>query len=188
MGSVKEVTEHQSTHRLLIEGEGLSDMSVGGSISVSGVCLTATAVDGSVIAVDVVPETLSRTTLGDVEPGDRINLERPMAANGLFDGHLVQGHVDGLGTVTAVETGEGGTVLSVRAPESLQPYLVEKGSIAIDGVSLTISGVEGPVFTVALIPTTLEVTTLGLRKSGDGVNLEVDIIAKYVEKMLKARS
>ena len=188
MGSVKEVTEHQSTRRLLIEGEGLSDMSVGGSISVSGVCLTATSVDGSVIAVEVVPETLSRTTLGDIEPGDRINLERPMAADGLFDGHLVQGHVDGLGTVTAVETEEGGTVLSVRAPESLQPYLVEKGSIAIDGVSLTVTGVEGPVFTVALIPTTLEVTTIGLRKSGDGVNLEVDIIAKYVEKMLKARS
>lgn len=187
MGSVKEVTEHESAHRLLLEGAALSDLSVGGSIAVDGVCLTVAEVDGSVVAVDVVPETLARTTLGSIEPGDQINLERPMTAEGVFDGHMVQGHIDGVATVVSVEQGDGGTVMTVRAPESLEPYLVEKGSITIAGVSLTITGVEGPLFSVALIPTTLGVTTLGLRKPGDGVNLEVDIIAKYVEKMLKAR-
>ncbi len=187
MGSVKEVTEHESARRLLLEGAVLSDLSVGGSIAVDGVCLTVTEIDGSVVAVDVVPETLARTTLGSIEPGDQINLERPMTAAGVFDGHMVQGHIDGVATVVSVEQGDGGTVMTVRAPETLEPYLVEKGSITIAGVSLTITGIEGPVFSVALIPTTLGVTTLGLRKPGDGVNLEVDIIAKYVEKMLKAR-
>ncbi len=187
MGSVKEVTEHESARRLLLEGAALSELSTGGSIAVDGVCLTVTEVDGSVVAVDVVPETLARTTLGNIEPGDAFNLERPMTAAGVFDGHMVQGHIDGVATVVSVEEGASGTVMTIRAPKSVEPYLVEKGSIAISGVSLTIASVEGPLFNVALIPTTLAVTTLGLRKSGDGVNLEVDIIAKYVEKILKAR-
>jgi len=139
------------------------------------------------LAVDIVPETLARSTLGSLVPGGKVNIERPMRADGRFDGHIVQGHVDGVGTVREVSVDGGGVVMRVGAPEELMPYVVEKGSITIDGVSLTIAGLSEGGFDVALIPHTLEVTTLGLLKPGDTVNLEMDVLAKYVERLLRAR-
>jgi riboflavin synthase len=149
----------------------------GDSVAVDGVCLTA--VDGTRLAFDVVDETLARTTLGALKAGDRVNLEPALRAGEPLGGHLVQGHVDGLGRVRS--TGE---PVWIDAPPELLRYCVEKGSITVDGVSLTIAGLDDAGFAVALVPHTLEATTLGTLALGDPVNLEVDILAKYVEKLL----
>lgn len=188
IGTVKDVSDHREGKRLVISGTDLGELAVGASIAVNGVCLTAVAVDPSEVTLDLVPETLSRTTLAEAGAGDPVNLERPMPANGRFDGHVVQGHVDAIGRVVAVEKGDEGTVVVISAPEQLMPYVVEKGSITVDGVSLTVASVSETSFRVALIPHTLEITTLGLRNSGDAVNLETDIIAKYVERLLDTQS
>jgi len=159
----------------------------GASIAVDGVCLTATDLDGGTFTADVMAETLRRTTLGGLRPGARVNLERPLAADGRFGGHIVQGHVDGVGTVTGRTPGDRWEVVRVALPADLARYVVEKGSIAVDGVSLTVAAVDdadGPGFTVSLIPETLARTTLGVRGPGEPVNLEVDVLAKYVERML----
>lgn len=165
----------------------LGGLHEGDSVSVNGVCLTATTFDESGFTVDVVPETLQRSNLGRLEVGNTVNLERPMRADGRLDGHIVQGHVDGTGTVTgAGATAEGGYLLEVAPDPSLMRYIVEKGSITIDGVSLTVAAVGESEFAVALIPHTLEVTNLGQRGTGALVNLEVDVIAKYVERLMEA--
>lgn len=160
----------------------------GESISVNGVCLTVTDVAGDTFTVDVMAETLRRSSLASADAGSPVNLERAMPADGRFGGHVVQGHVDGTGTVLAVEPGDRWVVVRVGLPPRLRRYVVEKGSIAVDGVSLTVAGVGGsddaPWFTVSLIPTTLELTTFGARQPGDTVNLEVDVLAKYVEAQL----
>jgi riboflavin synthase len=187
-GSVVEVDDDAGVRRLTLEAGDLADLSVGDSIAVNGVCLTAVAVQDSKVDVEVVHETLSRSSLGAVQAGDPVNLERPMAAQGRFDGHIVQGHVDGVGTVSEVVDDGEGRSLTIEVPPGLARYIVEKGSITVDGVSLTVSDVGSDRFEVALIPHTLEVTTLGLRQKGDPVNLEVDIIAKYVERLLGAGS
>ena len=158
----------------------LEDAEVGGSIAVNGCCLTVVDLGPGWWAADVVPETLSRTTLGALVPGDPVNLERPLRLSDRLGGHLVQGQVDGVGEVLAPEP-----ELSVRAPASVRPYLVEKGSVAVDGCSLTVASVDGDRFGVAIVPHTAAVTTLGRRRPGDPVNLEVDIVAKYVERLLK---
>jgi riboflavin synthase len=187
MGTVVEVSENETGRRMLLSGSGLEEIPVGASISVNGVCLTAVTVEDGTVALDVIPETLQRSNLGALTPDARVNLERPMPADGRFDGHIVQGHVDGVGEVTRVETDlSGGVLMTVNVPEDLRHYVVEKGSVTIDGVSLTVAGITDDGFTVALIPHTLEVTTLGLRKPGDDVNLEMDVLAKYVERLLKA--
>jgi riboflavin synthase len=187
MGTVVEVSESETGRRMLLSGSGLEEIPVGASISVNGVCLTAVTVEDGTVALDVIPETLQRSNLGALTRHARVNLERPMPADGRFDGHIVQGHVDGVGEVTRVETDlSGGVLMTVNVPEDLRHYVVEKGSVTIDGVSLTVAGITGDGFTVALIPHTLEVTTLGLRKPGDDVNLEMDVLAKYVERLLKA--
>lgn len=186
LGAVVAVAGDDSGSRLTIDLGPLDGMAIGDSISVSGVCLTAVDVEGSQVSVEVVPETLSRTSLGSLVQGSSVNLERAMAADGRFDGHIVQGHVDGVGTVTGVADEGDGKRMSIQSPTPLLRYIVEKGSITADGVSLTVAGVEGDTFEIALIPHTLEVTTLGLRKAGDRVNLEVDVLAKYVERLLKA--
>ena len=160
--------------------ETAAALAVGDSVSVSGACLTATAVGNGSFSVTAVPETLSRTTLGRLEAGGEVNLEPALHAGDALGGHFVQGHVDGVGRVASIEDGR---VWVEAAPEILR-YCVEKGSITVDGVSLTIAGLRDGAFEVALIPHTLEVTTLGALEPGDEVNLEVDVLAKYVEKLI----
>jgi riboflavin synthase len=186
LGTVVSVTDGDAARRVVISAPGLGGVAVGASVAVNGVCLTAVEVAESEVAMEIVPETLDRTSLGRLAVGDRVNIELPLPANGRFDGHVVQGHVDGVGRVAAVEEEDAGVSLEVEAPAELLAYIVEKGSITVDGVSLTVSGLTDSGFTVALIPHTLAVTTLGLRKPGDPVNLEVDILAKYVERLLRA--
>ena len=157
-----------------------SQLGIGDSVSVSGACLTATAVSNGSFSVTAVAETLSRTTLGRLSAEDDVNLETAARVGDPLGGHFVQGHVDGLGRVASV--GDDGRVWLEARPEILR-YCVEKGSIAVDGVSLTIAGLREGAFEVALIPHTLEVTTLGTLEPGDEVNLEVDVLAKYVEKL-----
>ena len=186
LGEVTAMAETETGRRVVLSGPGLGDLPVGASLAVNGVCLTAVSVSDDTVTLDIVPETLQRTNLGELEVGGQVNLERPMPAGGRFDGHIVQGHVDGVGTVTEVATDpDGGVVMTVQVPEALLRYLVEKGSVTIDGVSLTVAALTAEGFTVALIPHTLEVTTLGSRKAGDRVNLEMDVLAKYVERLLR---
>ena len=158
----------------VIEGTEVDD-----SISVNGCCLTVVALGDGWWEADVVAETIERTSLGNLQPGDPVNLERAVRYSDRLGGHMVQGHVDGIGTVLAP-----GPDLRIRIPEHLDRYLVEKGSITVDGVSLTCFDVRDGAFAVALIPHTLEVTTLGSYAEGDNVNIEVDVIAKYVERLL----
>jgi riboflavin synthase len=176
----------------------LEDVSLGDSISVNGVCLTVTGVEpdgdgSSVWSTDVMAETLRRSSLGALADGDPVNLERAVAAGGRLGGHVVQGHVDGVGTVVSRTPSEHWDVVRVALPPRLARYVVEKGSITVDGVSLTVSALSAaddpePWFEVGLIPATLRETTLGRRAPGDPVNLEVDVIAKYVERLLGARA
>ncbi|MCZ6504554.1 MAG: riboflavin synthase [Actinobacteria bacterium] len=187
IGSVLEVAEQTEGLRLVLSGQGLVELPVGASIAVNGVCLTAVKVEGERVTVEVIPETLNRTNLSEVGPGGSVNLERPMRADGRFDGHIVQGHVDGVGVVSAISHDDGGTMMTIEAPAALMSFIVEKGSITVDGVSLTVAAMTEGSFSVALIPQTLDFTTLGLRKPGDTVNLENDVIAKYVERLLEAR-
>jgi len=162
-------------------------LETGESVAVNGACLTVTARRGTRFLVDVSPETLARTTLGRLEPGTRVNLERSLRLGDRVGGHLVQGHVDGVGRLEAVRPDGDWMAYRFRAPRALAPYLVEKGSIAVDGVSLTVFGCRGPSFTVALVPHTLAETTLGERHPGDPVNLEADVLLKQIEAMLRAR-
>jgi len=165
----------------------VSDAVHGASIAVNGVCLTVVEHDAEGFTVDVMAETLRRSSLGALRPGDRVNLERAMRADGRFGGHVVQGHVDGTSTVTARTPGDRWETVELSLPRDLTGYVVEKGSITVDGVSLTVASVGDDAFTVSLIPTTLALTTLGHKGVGDPVNLEVDVIAKYVERLLEHR-
>ncbi len=187
MGQVTRIAPQSGLTRLVVNLGPLDGIAVGDSVSVNGVCLTAVDVAPESMAVEVVEESLSRSTLGDLVVGESVNLERAMPATSRFGGHIVQGHVDGVGVVQAVDDEEGSRRMAIDVPEELRRYVAEKGSISIDGVSLTIAAVSETGCEVALIPHTLEATTLGLRKSGDRVNLEVDVIAKYVERILEFR-
>lgn len=168
--------------RLRLQGpEVLSDVELGASIAVNGCCLTVVAwdTDAGWFDVDVTQETFDRTQLGDLQPGDRVNLERPVRLSDRLGGHLVQGHVDAVGVIVNPAPD-----LKVKVPEGLHRYLVEKGSVTVDGVSLTVVDPASDGFTVALIPHTMEVTTLGFKGAGDRVNIEVDVMAKYAESLL----
>jgi riboflavin synthase len=187
LGGVLEMTSTDTGKRLVIEGGEIASLAVGASLSVNGVCLTAVEVSGDRVVVDVIPETLARTNLGDLTSGSKVNLERAMSAEGRFDGHIVQGHVDGVGTITEISQDGDGTIMRIGVEDQLARYLVEKGSVTVDGVSLTVAGIDPGSFTVALIPHTLEVTNLGLRRAGEKVNLEMDVLAKYVERLLEHR-
>jgi riboflavin synthase len=188
LGTVVALDTAADSARLTISGPLVtSDAEHGASIAVNGVCLTVVTHGEGQFSVDVMAETLRRSSLGALHPGDRVNLERAMAASGRFGGHVVQGHVDGTGTITARTPGERWEVVEVSLPADLTPYVVEKGSITVDGVSLTVVDVTDDAFTVSLIPTTLELTTLGTKGVGDPVNLEVDVLAKYVERLLATR-
>ncbi|MEU3449728.1 riboflavin synthase [Streptomyces thermolilacinus] len=159
----------------------------GDSIAVNGVCLTVVEHEGDEFTADVMAETLKRSSLGALTVGSRVNLERPMVADGRFGGHIVQGHVDGTGTIVERTPSENWEVVRISLPAELARYVVEKGSITVDGVSLTVVEAGADHFTVSLIPTTLALTTLGHKQPGDPVNLEVDVIAKYVERLLGTR-
>jgi riboflavin synthase len=188
LGTVVALDTAADSARLTISGPLVtSDAEHGASIAVNGVCLTVVTHGEGQFTVDVMAETLRRSSLGALHPGDRVNLERAMAASSRFGGHVVQGHVDGTGTITARTPGERWEVVEVSLPADLTPYVVEKGSITVDGVSLTVVDVTDDAFTVSLIPTTLELTTLGTKGVGDPVNLEVDVLAKYVERLLATR-
>lgn len=163
----------------------LEDVHVGDSIATNGVCLTVTAVRGGCFTADVMNETLRRSSLGSLTPGSRVNLERAMAANGRFGGHIVSGHIDGTGTVVSVRRDDIAVWYTIRTTPQLMRYIVEKGSIAIDGISLTVAAVETDRFSVSIIPHTVQETTLGEKRPGATVNLENDIIGKYVEKLMQ---
>lgn len=174
--------------RITIEGPTvLSDANLGDSICVNGVCLTVAEQNGDQFTADVMSETINRTTIGDLLAGSQVNLERPVTLATRLGGHLVQGHVDAVGVVSAREHSENWDVVTITPPKDLLKYVVEKGSITIDGTSLTVSAVTDTTFSVSLIPATLEKTTLGIRQIGDRVNLEVDVLAKYVEKLVAAQ-
>lgn len=165
-----------------------SDAEVGASVSVNGVCLTVVERSEAHLAFDVSEETLRRTSFARLSEGDHVNLERPLTLASRLGGHLVQGHVDGVGEVVKVEPEKDGAAwVTIRAPMDLRRYLVEKGSVCVDGVSLTVAALDGDTFAVALIPHTLATTTLGSAQPKDPVNLEVDVIAKYVEALLEGR-
>ncbi len=185
LGTVVELDRGAESARMRVRGPLVtSDAGLGDSIAVNGVCLTVTEVaDGEFIA-DVMDETLQRTGLGALEPGSAVNLERPLTLASRLGGHLVQGHVDVTTTVIERTPGDNWEVVRFGLPEAVARYVVEKGSITIDGVSLTVAGVSEGSFSVSLIPTTLKLTTLGSKGPGELVNLEVDVIAKYVERML----
>ena len=185
VGTVVAVERAGEDARLRLRGPLVTEgTQVGHSIAVDGVCLTVTDVADGTFAVDVMPESLRRSTLGDLAVGSPVNLERAVLAGGRLDGHIVQGHVDGVGRIALRRPGPRWDEVEVALPAALARYVAEKGSIAVSGVSLTVTHVTDDAFGIALIPTTLEVTTLGRLGVGDRVNLEVDVIAKYVERLL----
>ena len=187
LGVVVAVEERGDSARITVRGPVVtSDAGHGDSIAVNGVCLTVVTNEGGAFTADVMAETLRRSSLGAVRPGGRVNLERALRLSDRLGGHLVQGHVDGTGEVLRVTPDEHWTVVRVSLPAALARYVVEKGSITVDGVSLTVSAVADDWFEVSLVPTTLALTTLGRKGTGDPVNLEVDVTAKYVEKLLRA--
>lgn len=175
--------------RLTIASHGvLRGMELGRSMAVNGVCLTVASFDSASFTVDVMAETLRRTNLGMLKPGQRVNLERALALGGQLGGHLVQGHVDGTGTLVSISRDAGVSLLRFQAPSSIMRYIVEKGFIAIDGISLTVVDSDADSFRVSIVDFTWQHTTLSDRRVGDLVNLEVDIIAKYVERFMQPRS
>ncbi|HHV20430.1 MAG TPA: riboflavin synthase [Propionibacterium sp.] len=190
LGEVRSLEVGPESAILTVHGPTVvSDARHGASISVNGVCLTVVEHDDETFKVDVMAETLKRSNLGKLAAGDRVNLERAMRADGRFGGHIVQGHVDGAARITARTPGDNWEVVRITLPEDLARYVVEKGSVTVDGVSLTVSALgrddtDHVYFEVSLIPTTLELTTLGRKKPGDMVNIEVDVLAKYVERLL----
>ncbi|GAA1400427.1 riboflavin synthase [Pseudonocardia kongjuensis] len=187
VGEVVDVRTDDDVVVLTVRAALAAEVGHGESVAVNGCCLTAVVPEGTgpgpTLTLELVPETLKRTSLGAVAPGSGVNLERAVPAGGRLDGHIVQGHVDGVGTLVSRDPGERSDALRFSLPAELSRYVVEKGSIAVDGVSLTVAAVYPDGFGVALIPTTLADTTLGARTPGDPVNLEVDVIAKYVERM-----
>ncbi|OPG07639.1 riboflavin synthase [Microbispora sp. GKU 823] len=187
LGEVVALEPRGDSARLTVRGAVVTgDARHGDSIAVNGVCLTVAGAEGDSFTADVMKETLDRSSLGALRPGSRVNLERAVRADQRLGGHIVQGHVDGTGEVLSREPGEHWEVVRLSLPANLARYVVEKGSIAVDGVSLTVAAVTDDSFSVSLIPTTLELTTLGRKQPGEPVNLEVDVIAKYVERLTAA--
>lgn len=186
IGTVKNIQRNGSNSFIVIEAKKvLEDVHIGDSIAVNGVCLTVTRTDGSIFQADVMNETLSRSSLGELRQGSKVNLERAMAANGRFGGHIVSGHIDGTGTIADIKNDGIAVWYTIAANADIMRYIVEKGSIAIDGISLTVAKVTDRDFSVSVIPHTAEMTILSTKSKGQTVNLENDIIGKYVEKLMK---
>lgn len=189
IGSVKRVSVGGKSGSIEIAAKKVLDgTKVGDSIAVNGVCLTVTSLGSSSFTADVMAETLRRSSLGSLSVGNGVNLERAMAADGRFGGHLVSGHIDGTGTISKMQKEENAVWVHIQANSEILNLIVEKGSIAIDGISLTVAGVSDSEFSVSVIPHTAKETTLLSKKAGDTVNLENDIIGKYVQKLLGGRS
>lgn len=185
VGSVRRIRKDSASVRLTISASiVLSDVKAGDSIAVNGICLTVTEFDASTFTADVMHETLNRTALVSLRPGSPVNLERAMAAGGRFGGHLVSGHIDGTGTVTRIRQDSIAVWYTIQTTPKLLRYIVEKGSVAIDGISLTVAALGPDSFSVSVIPHTREHTALSSKRTGDPVNLENDCIAKYVEKFV----
>ena len=187
LGTVAEVDAGPGGTRLAVEAGALAaELAEGDSVAVNGVCLTATSIRGAAFSADVMAETLSRSSLGPLVAGDRVNLELPLRATDRLGGHVVQGHVDGVGEVRSIREDGFARVVEVGTDPDLLRYVVEKGSIAVDGISLTVAALGADGFSVSLIPETLERTTMGAARPGRVVNLEVDVLAKYVERLTGA--
>jgi riboflavin synthase len=184
LGSVEAVETSEDGARLRIHANLVSELAPGDSVAVNGACLTATSVGDGEFGADVMHQTLSLTTLGELKPSSRVNLELPLRATDRLGGHVVQGHVDGIATVAEVSDDGFAKRLRIELPDELLPYVVERGSIAIEGVSLTIADIDGSALEVSLIPETLERTTLGALEPGERVNVECDVLARYVRRQL----
>lgn len=187
MGTIRQIQRGRASAVLTIGARKvLEDAHIGDSIAVNGICLTVTSLGGGAFTADVMHETLRRTSLSGLAPGSRVNLERAMAADGRFGGHIVSGHVDGIGIVAEIRRDDNAIWYTIRTDPKVLRYIVEKGSITIDGISLTVADVTQAAFSISAIPHTVRETVLQFRKKGDTVNLETDIIGKYVEKLLYA--
>jgi riboflavin synthase len=189
LGTVTKVESLVDSIRLQVKGDLVSsDLSKGESIAVNGVCLTATELTSDGFVADVMLETLNRSSLSGIKEGDRVNLERAMSGDGRFGGHVVQGHVDGVAEIISREPSANWDVVRVKIPSDLSKYVVHKGSITFDGVSLTVNDITDDTVSLSLIPETLRLTTLGNKRVGDKLNVEADILAKHIEKLIEARS
>lgn len=189
IGEIKQIKLGAKSAELTIKGAVVTgDSKIGDSIAVNGVCLTATTINGDTFTADVMAETMRRTALGSLKAKSKVNLERAMAANGRFGGHIVSGHIDGTGTISKLEKEDNAVWVTINAPAKILKYIIEKGSIAIDGISLTVAYVDDKCFKVSIIPHTASETTLLGKKAGDMVNLENDVIGKYVEKLMGAKT
>ena len=185
LGTVERLAEGSTSCQLTVGAQKiLPGVKIGDSIAVNGVCLTVVHLQGNRFTADVMPETVRRTTLRQLQPGDRVNLEKALRPTDGLDGHIVQGHVEGVGTIREIAPEGNALVYHIETPKELLRYIVEKGSVAIDGISLTVTETDDTGFSVSLIPHTAKMTTLGYKSVGDSVNLETDILARYVEKML----
>lgn len=185
MGTIAGIQKGAKSAVLTIQAEKVfSDLHIGDSIALNGVCLTVTSFSGNTYTADVMNETLRRSSLGSLTIGSKVNLERAMAANGRFGGHIVSGHIDGTGTITKVEKDDNAIWYTIAAEENLMKYIVEKGSIAIDGISLTVAKRSDMDFAISMIPHTAKETVLSQKKPGDIVNLENDIVGKYIEQLM----
>ncbi|NLJ77310.1 MAG: riboflavin synthase [Peptococcaceae bacterium] len=185
LGVIKAVRRGVHSAQLLIKAaKVIGDSRVGDSIMVNGVCLTAVNFGESNFTADVMAETLDKSNLGKLKIGDRVNLERALSLGDRLGGHIVSGHIDGIGTIVQREKHDIALLISIKAPEAVMRYIIKKGSVAIDGISLTVVDFAADVFRVSLIPHTAQETTLGFKKTGDSVNLEGDIVGKYIERMI----
>ena len=185
VGNILQIDRGSKSSVLHIGGKLIfDDLKIGDSVAVNGVCLTVTTLSSNSFTADVMSETLSRSSLGTLTRNSPVNLERAMAANGRFGGHIVSGHIDGTGTIESIKKDDNAVWYSIKASEKLMRYIVEKGSIAIDGISLTVARVTKDAFSVSIIPHTIKATILGTKSTGDMVNLENDVVGKYIERFL----
>lgn len=188
LGTVKSMSRGSKSIKLTMLGSVvLEDVKLGDSIAVNGVCLTVTEFTGQQFTVDVMAETMEKTNLGELKPGYQVNLERALRLSDRLGGHIVSGHIDGVGTITKQEKVDIAVLTEIKAPSEVLKYIVKKGSVTIDGISLTVIDYSKEAFTVSLIPHTAKLTTLGFKKKGDRVNLEGDVLGKYVERLLKGQ-
>lgn len=187
IGTVKSLTGSTVRRLVIASSKVINDVNIGDSVAVNGVCLTVTSKGINELSFDAVPETINRSTLKDTRSGAKVNLEASLRAGKMLGGHIMQGHVDGIGKVESIERLAEAVVIRISASSEIMRYVVEKGSVAIDGISLTIASEDEQGFIISVIPHTYEMTTLSLKKPGDSVNLEADIIGKYVEKFVNAR-